>query len=201
MNLRLFSSLTFALALLTLPASAAELAVGTKAPEFKGLEGVDGQKISLDDFKDAKVLIVCFHCNECPVATDYQDRYIEFVGKYKDKGVAFVAINCDIVNAEDENLKTMKARAEEKKYNFPYVIDPTGKLADDYTAKATPHLFVFDSQRKLQYSGAFDDKQKLEKVTKHYLVDAVDALLAGKTPALAKTKTFGCGIRNKPDDF
>lgn len=200
MNFRLFSSLTFAVALLTLPALAAELAVGTRAPEFKGLEGVDGKRISLDDFKDAKVLIVCFHCNECPVATDYQDRYIEFVKKYQDKGVAFVAINCDIVNAEDENLKTMKARAEEKKYNFPYVIDPTGKLADDYTAKATPHLFVFDAQRKLRYSGAFDDKQKREKVTKNYLVDAVDALLAGKTPALAKTKTFGCGIRNKPEE-
>lgn len=201
MNLRLFSSLTFALALLTLPASAAELAVGTIAPEFKGLEGVDGKKISLDDFKDAKVLIVCFHCNDCPVATDYQDRYIEFVNKYKEKGVAFVAINCDIVNKEDENLTTMKARAEEMKYNFPYVIDPSGKLADDYTAKATPHLFVFDAQRKLQYSGAFDDKQKREKVTKNYLADAVDALLAGKTPAVPKTKTFGCGIRNKPDDF
>ncbi len=199
MNLRLFSSLTFALALLAIPASSAELAVGTKAPEFKGLEGVDGKKVSLDDFKDAKLLIVCFHCNECPVATDYQDRYIEFVKKYQGQGVAFVAINCDIVNADEENLKTMKDRAEEKKYNFPYVIDPTGKLADDYVAKATPHLFVFDAERKLQYSGAFDDKQKPEKVTKHYLADAVDALLAGKTPALPKTKTFGCQIRNKPE--
>ena len=201
MNLRLFSSLPFALALLALPASAADLAVGAKAPEFKGLEGVDGKKLSLDDFQNAKVLVVCFHCNECPVTTDYQDRYIEFVKKYKDQGVALIAINCDIISVEDENLKTMKARAEEKKYNFPYVIDPTGKLADDYAAKATPHLFVFDSQRKLQYSGAFDDKQKLEKVTKHYVADAVDALLAGKSPPLAKTKAFGCGIRNKPDEF
>ena len=198
MNLRLFSSLT--LALLAIPAPAAELAVGAKAPEFNGLEGVDGKKVSLDTFKNAKVLVVCFHCNECPVATDYQDRYIEFVKKYRDKGVAFIAINCDIVNVDEENLKAMKARAAEMKYNFPYVIDPTGKLADEYTAKATPHLFVFDVQRKLQYSGAFDDKQKREKVTKNYLADAVDALLAGKTPALAKTKTFGCGIRNKPDE-
>ena len=201
MNLRQLSLLTAALALLALPGLAAELAIGAKAPEFKGLEGIDGKKVSLGDFQAAKVLIVCFHCNECPVATDYQDRYIEFMNKYQDKGVAFVAINCDIASVEDENLKTMKARAEEKKYNFPYVIDPTGKLADEYTAKATPHLFVFDSQRKLQYSGAFDDKQKREKVTKHYLADAVDALLADKTPAVPKTKAFGCGIRNKPDEF
>jgi len=201
MNLRLFSSLTFALVLLAIPASSAELAVGAQAPEFKGLEGVNGKKVSLDDFKDAKVLIVCFHCNECPVATDYQERYIEFVRKYQSQGVAFVAINCDIVNADEENLKTMKARATEMKYNFPYVIDTTGKLADEYTAKATPHLFVFDAERKLQYSGAFDDKQKVEKVTKRYVPDAVDALLAGKTPSITKTKTFGCQIRNKPDEF
>ncbi len=201
MNSRLFSCLTFALALLTIPVSAADLDIGAKAPEFKGLEGVNGKKVSLDDFQAAKVLIVCFHCNECPVSADYQERFIEFVKKYQDKGVAFVAINCDIVNAEEENLKAMKARATEMKYNFPYVIDPTGKLADDYTAKATPHLFVFDSQRKLQYSGAFDDKQKREKVTKNYLADAVDALLAGKTPAVPKTRAFGCGIKNKPDEF
>ena len=201
MNLRQFSLSAAALALLAIPSFGAELAIGAKAPEFKGLEGVDGKKVSLDEFKAAKVLIVCFHCNECPVATDYQDRYIEFVKKYQDQGVAFVAINCDIISVEDENLKTMKARAEEKKYNFPYLIDPTGKLADEYTAKATPHLFVFDAQRKLQYSGAFDDKQKREKVTKNYLADAVDALLAGKVPAVPKTKAFGCGIRNKPDEF
>src|SRR5688500_10188621 len=83
MNLRQCSLLAVALALLTLPAFGAELAIGAKAPEFKGLEGVDGKKVSLGDFQSAKVLIVCFHCNECPVATDYQDRYIEFVKKYQ----------------------------------------------------------------------------------------------------------------------
>jgi thiol-disulfide isomerase/thioredoxin len=201
MNVRLFSSLTFALALLAGPALAADLEVGASAPEFKSLEGVDGKKLSLDDFKAAKVLVVCFHCNECPVASDYQDRYIEFVQKYGSQGVAFVAVNCDIVETDFENLTKMKQRAEEKKYNFPYLIDLTGKLADAYVAKATPHLFVFDAERKLQYSGAFDDKQKREKVTKNYVADAVDALLAGKTPPVAKTKAFGCGIRNKPDEF
>jgi peroxiredoxin len=200
MNVRLFSSLTFALALLALPAGAADLEVGAKAPEFKSLEGVDGKKQSLEDFKAAKVLVVCFHCNECPVASDYQDRYIEFVKKYEGQGVAFVAVNCDIVETDFENLTKMKQRAEEKKYNFPYLIDLTGKLADDYTAKATPHLFVFDTDRKLQYSGAFDDKQKPDKVSKHYVADAVDALLAGKKPSVTKTKTFGCAIRNKPEE-
>jgi peroxiredoxin len=196
----MFSLLTI-LPLVALPGRAAELAVGAKAPEFKGLEGVDGKQASSDDFKDAKVLIVCFTCNECPVATDYQDRFIDFAKQYKEKGVAFVAVNCNIGMPEDENLPAMKARAKEKKFNFPYLFDKTGKLADDYGAKATPHLFVFDAQRKLQYSGAFDDKQNVAKVTKHYLTDAVDAILAGKTPPLAKTKAWGCGIHNKPDEF
>ena len=201
MKWRMFSALAIVLTLVGLPVFAADLTVGTKAPEFKGLDGVDGKKLSLDDLKDAKLLVVCFTCNECPVAADYQDRFIEFTKQYKDKGVAFVAINCNIAMPEDENLPAMKARASEKKFNFPYLFDKTGKLADDYGAKATPHLFVFDAQRKLQYSGAFDDKQNPEKVTKRYLPDAVEALLAGKIPTLAKTKAFGCGIHNKPEEF
>ena len=201
MKWRMFSILAISLSLTAFPALGVELGVGAKAPEFKGLEGVDGKKVSSDDFKDAKVLIVCFTCNECPVASDYQDRFIEFTKQYKDKGVVFVAVNCNIGMPEDENLPAMKTRAKEKKFNFPYLFDKTGKLADDYGAKATPHLFVFDAQRKLQYSGAFDDKQNVQKVTKRYLPDAVDAILAGKTPALAKTKAFGCGIHNKPDEF
>lgn len=201
MNLRALFVAAVAALFLVFPILAAELAVGAKAPEFKGLEGVDGKKLSMDDLKDAKVLVVCFSCNECPVVADYEDRFIEFTKKYKDQGVAFIALNCNVGRPDEENLPAMKARAQEKKFNFPYLLDTTGKLADDYGAKATPHVFVFDAKRTLQYSGAFDDKQKRERVTKHYLADAVDALLAGKTPPLAKTKAFGCGIYNKPDEF
>ena len=182
---------TLAVAAFCLPACAAELEIGAKAPEFKNLPGVDGKEYSLSDMKDAKVVVVCFTCNNCPVAVAYVDRFIEFVKQYGPKGVKFIAINA---NRRTEDLAAMKTRAEEKGFNFPYVFDKSGKLATEYGARVTPHLFVLDENRQVAYVGSFDDKQN--NPSKHYVADAVDALLAGKKVEVAKTKAFGCGIAN-----
>ncbi|MCU0877879.1 MAG: thioredoxin family protein [Pirellulaceae bacterium] len=184
--------LSLAIVAMVAPAFAAELEIGAKAPTFKELPCVSGQECSLDAMKDAKAVVVCFTCNQCPVAVAYEDRFIEFQKKYADKGVKFVAINC---NKNSENLEVMKARAEEKGFNFPYVYDASGKLATEYGARVTPHLFVLDGERKVAYVGAFDDSQS--KPSKHYVADAVDAVLAGKKPATTNTKAVGCGINNR----
>ena len=173
------------------PAYSAELEIGTHAPDFKALPGVDGKQYSLDEMKDAKVVVVCFTCNRCPVAVAYEDRFVEFSKKYAGKGVKFVAINA---NRKTEDLGAMKTRAEEKGFNFPYVFDKSGKLATEYGARVTPHIFVLDQSRNVAYVGAFDDDQ--EKPTKHYVEDAVDALLNGKTVSTKHSKAFGCGIAN-----
>ncbi len=176
---------------LVAPAYAAELEIGAKAPTFKALPGVDGKEYSLDAMKDAKAIVVCFTCNQCPVAVAYEDRFVEFQKKYAGKGVKFVAINA---NKASEDLAVMKTRAEEKGFNFPYVFDQSGKLATEYGARVTPHIFVLDQNRHVAYVGAFDDDQN--KPTKHYVADAVDALLAGKKVETTKTKAVGCGIAN-----
>lgn len=167
-----------------------ELKVGDKAPGFKA-ESTDGQVLALDDFKDAKVLVVCFTCNECPVAVAYEDRFIEFNKQYQDKDVKFVAINVNVT----EDLQAMKARAEEKKFNFPYAYDGSGKSAEAYGAKVTPHLFVLGPDRHVAYIGSFDDEMAADKVTKHFVPAAVDALLAGKQPEATANKAFGCTIK------
>lgn len=189
---RMFLSL--ALLALAVPAMAAGVAPGDKAPEFKGLVGTDGKEYSLADMKDAKVVVVVFTCNKCPVAIDYEDRFIEFTKKYKDKGVAFVAINCN-VKSSGENLENMKARAEEKGFNFPYVFDKTGATSTAYGARKTPEIYVLDGNRAVQYTGAFDNNAAGDP-SKLYVVDAVEAILAGKQPEVTQTKAVGCGIQN-----
>jgi len=183
--------LALSLVALCAPAWSAELEIGTHAPEFKALPGVDGKEYSLPEMKDAKVVVVCFTCNRCPVAVAYEDRFVEFSKKYASKGVKFVAINA---NRKTEDIAAMKTRAEEKGFNFPYVFDKSGKLATEYGARVTPHIFVLDQSRNVAYVGAFDDDQ--EKPTKNYVADAVDSLLAGKKVETTKTKAFGCGIAN-----
>jgi peroxiredoxin len=182
---------TLSLLALCAPVYSAELEVGAKAPEFKNLPGVDGKEYNLADMKDAKAVVVCFTCNRCPVAVAYEDRFVEFAKKYQGKGVKFVAINA---NRRTEDLAAMKTRAEEKGFNFPYVFDQSGKLATEYGARVTPHIYVLDQNRNVAYVGAFDDDQN--KPTKKYVEDAVEALLAGKKVETTKSKAFGCQIAN-----
>jgi peroxiredoxin len=171
-------------------AHAEGIKVGDAAPEFKA-ETVDGKTLTLADTKGSKVVVITFTCNNCPVAVAYEDRFIEFAKQYEDKGVALVAINVNVT----EDLEAMKKRAEEKGFNFPYAYDGSGKSAEAYGARVTPHMYIVDGDGKIAYIGAFDDNMNRDKVTKTYVVDAVDALLAGKRPEVSETKAVGCTIK------
>lgn len=185
--------IALSLVALCAPAYAAELEIGAKAPDFKAT-GIDGKDYNLASVKDAKVVVVTFTCNVCPVAVAYEDRFVEFQKKYAVKGVKFIAINANKAN-DAETIEAMKTRAEEKGFNFPYVFDKSGQSATDYGARVTPHIFVLDGSRTVAYVGSFDDKQA--NPTKHYVADAVDSILAGKKVEVTNSKAFGCGIRNK----
>jgi hypothetical protein len=72
--------------------------------------------------------------------------------------------------------------------------DDGQKVGREYGAAVTPHVFLLDRNRKIAYMGAIDDNMDAEKVKKHYLSDAIKAVLAGKSPETTETRQFGCGI-------
>jgi peroxiredoxin len=190
-----FVTAAFAAAVLVASAQAAALKIGSPAPAFAGLETTDGKSVSLNDFKDKDVLVVAITCNHCPVAVAYQDRLVEFAKKYAgpDSKVAVVAINVN--NMAEDKLDKMKERAKQQGFNFPYAYDPSQQIARDLGAARTPEFFVFNKERKLVYTGALDDNaMHADKVTKHYLADAVDAALKGETPKVQSSAAVGCGI-------
>jgi peroxiredoxin len=168
------------------------LDIGSKAPEWKDLEGVDGKKHGLTELKKAKAVVVVFTCNHCPVAKSYEKRLTEFTKKYEEKGVRVVAISVSLYEAD--LLDEMKKRAEEKKYNFAYLHDPTQKIGEAYGVLRTPTVFLLDQNRKVAYMGAFDDDMYEERVTESYLKDGIDAVLAGKSPEVTETKSSGCPV-------
>ncbi len=181
------------------------LPLGAAAPAFN-LPGVDGRNWALKDFADAKILVVVFTCDHCPTAQYYQERIKQIVTDYKSKGVAVVAImpndpksiRLDELGWTDlsDSFAEMKIRAKDSKFNFPYLYDGENEeVSRAYGPVATPHVFVFDGARKLRYVGAIDNSQRIEYVTKNYLRDALDALLAGKEPPVAETKAVGCSIK------
>jgi peroxiredoxin len=168
--------------------------VGDVAPKFADLTGVDDKKHSLDDYKDAKVVAVVFTCNKCPVAKAYEGRIEAYQKDYADKGVQVVAINVN--NAEEDKLPAMKTRATEAGFTFPYLYDPTQKVAHDYGAEVTPHVFLLDGKRQLAYVGPVDDNPTDEAgVKKKLLRDATDAVLAGKAPEVTEETPVGCEIQ------
>ncbi len=172
---------------------AARLNVGDAAPDWSGIIGVDDKQHSLSDYKDAKLIVTVFSCNHCPVAVAYEDRLVALQKKYKAKGVRVIAVNVN--NLAADRLQPMKKRAKAKKFNFPYLYDPTQKIGRDYGATVTPHVFVLDKDRKVAYVGAVDDAQNPKRVKEHFLRDALDALLAGKKPPKPVTMQFGCAIK------
>jgi peroxiredoxin len=174
-------------------ASTGPAQVGDPAPAWEGLVGVDDANHSLSDLSLAKAVVVVFTCNSCPVAVAYQDRLKQIAADYKDKGVELVAINVN--NIEPDRLPAMKERATEENFEFAYLYDPTQESARAYNATVTPHAFLLDGDRKIAYAGAIDDSQNADSVTKTYLRDAIDAVLAGEAPAVTTSKAVGCGIK------
>lgn len=181
------------------------LPLGAPAPDF-ALPGVDGRTYHLKDFAGAKILVVVFTCNHCPTAQYYEERLKQLATDYKDKGVALVAImpndpksvRLDELGWTDlsDSFEEMKIRARDRHFNFPYLYDgDTESVARAYGPVATPHVFVFDAGRKLRFVGAIDDSERVQHVTKHYLRDALTALLAGQEPPVTKTKVVGCSVK------
>jgi len=182
------------------------LKIGAKAPDFD-LPGVDGKNWKLSDFDQAKILVVIFTCNHCPTAQYYEERIKKLVADYKDKGVAFVAISPndpasvrpDEMGYTDlgDTLEEMKIRARDRQFNYPYLLGggKSEAVAKAYGPKATPHAFIFDATRELQYVGRIDDSEREKFVRVRDVRVALDAMLAGKEVAVKENRVFGCSVK------
>jgi thiol-disulfide isomerase/thioredoxin len=100
-----------------------------------------------------------------------------------------------------DSFEDMKIRAGDKGFNFPFLDDgKTEETSIKYGPVATPHAFVFDENRILKYVGRIDNSEKPGTATQHDLINAIDALLAGKEIEVKTTKVFGCSIKWKWKD-
>ena len=170
-----------------------KLNIGDPAPDWSKIIGVDDKEHGLSEYAKAKLVVLVFTCNHCPVAVAYEDRLIAVQKDYKKKGVQLVAVNVNNIPAD--RLDKMKERAKEKEFNFPYIYDSSQKMGHDYGATVTPHVFLLDKDRKVAYMGAVDDNNNPKKAEAHYLRDALDALLAGKKPEKPVTRERGCTVK------
>ena len=181
------------------------LKIGDRAPDFN-LPGTDRKFHKLSDFDDAKVLVVIFTCNHCPTAQAYEDRIITLTEEYMDQGVQVVAISPNSINGIllnelgysdlGDSFEDMIVRAKDKGYNFPYLYDgDTHEASLQYGPVATPHAFVFNTERLLTYVGRLDDSEKPGTGNAEDIRSAIDATLKDEPVVLNTTKTFGCSVK------
>jgi len=169
---------------------------GDKATDFK-LKSVDGKKYSMADYKDAKGFIVVFTCNTCPFAIKYDDRVNALAKKYKPKGYVLLAINPNDPDVQPkDSFELMQAKAKEKSFAFPYLVDEGQKIYPQYGATKTPHVFLLDKNLVVKYIGAIDDNSDdASAVKERYLENAITALENGKDPSPEITRAIGCSIK------
>ena len=178
------------------------LPIGSPLPDFS-LPGVDGKMHKSSEYGGTKVLAVVFESNHCPVSQLYEGRIEKIDEDYRKKGVTLVAINPNNAKAVrlnelgytdvTDSLPEMKVRAAFRGIDWPYLYDgETQALSLKFGAVATPHIFLFDQERKLRYQGRIDDNQREELVKTHDARDALDAMLEGRPVAVAETRAFGC---------
>jgi len=184
-----------------------DLKIGDSAPDFS-LPGIDGKTHTLADYKDAKFLMVAFMSNHCPDSHAAEARVKKLVEDMKGQSFALVAINPnnpDGLNIDElgyskynDGFDDMKKYAAEAGFNFPYLYDgETQATARAYGCLATPHIFLFDADRKLRYKGQFDDSHYADPATVKSTDarNAVEALLAGKPVPVEVTKPHGCSTK------
>jgi peroxiredoxin len=160
------------------------------------MKNVDGTEVSIADVAGPKGTLVIFSCNHCPYVKAWEGRIAALGNEYREKGVGVIVINSnDPAAFAEDSFEEMQKRAAKLGLKFPYAVDATSDIARAFKATKTPECFLFDAGGALVYHGAVDDNKKADAVEKHFLRDALAALVAGREIATKETKFVGCGIK------
>lgn len=176
-------------------AGATGLALGGPAPVFE-LPDTSGHPWSVAGTDGAPATVVVFTCNHCPYAIAWHDRILDAARDYADRGVRFLAINAnDAQRYPADSYAAMQERVAREDWPLPYLHDAGQEVARAFGAQTTPDVFVLDAGGLLRYRGAPDADYDDPGQNAAWLRDALDAVLAGDTPARAETKPVGCSIK------
>lgn len=183
-----------------------KLKIGEAAPlADRVMESTSGAKLSLVDMCKQNGLLVVFSCNTCPFVVGgsnfegWEKDYNELFTLVESKNIGMVLVNSNEAKRKNgDSMKDMKERANEQKYAMNYVLDKNHEIADAFGARTTPHIFLFDADMKLIYSGAIDNTwNPSEKEKESYLKNALNEFTANKSISTPTTAPKGCSIKRK----
>lgn len=175
----MFAAITAALVMLGAPG---------KVESIKATD-LDGKPVEMQT--TGKITTVIFISTQCPISNDYNERMKALYNEFSPRGVQFVFLNSNSTESSAE------AAGHARQHGFPFRVlkDVNNVEADRFSAEFTPHVFVIGKNSEIIYRGAIDDSRPVEKVTKTYLKDVLNAALEGKPLPVTETKAFGCTIK------
>jgi thioredoxin-related protein len=168
----------------------------------------ESQNMTLKDAMGENGLIVIFSSNTCPFVVGFDDKsfagwenqYNQIFDKAQPTKTNVIIINSnEAKRSNGESLSDMIERKAIKGFKMPYLMDSNSDLANAFGAKTTPHVFFFDKNFKLIYSGSIDNSfEEKRKKEIPFLMNAIDAHSSGKKIKPNATSPKGCSIkRNK----
>jgi peroxiredoxin len=171
-----------------------------KAPDFK-LKDLAGKERSLSEFKD-KWVVLEWTNYACPyVKKHYDPGHMQRLQKtYVDKGVVWLSI-CSSAPGLQGNMSVedwKKAVADRRTAATAVLLDADGTVGRAYVARKTPEIRVIDPKGTIVYAGAIDaspDQAADPSKTRNYVVEVLDAVLAGKACPIAETTPYGCSVK------
>jgi len=172
---------------------------GKKAEPFK-LLSTNNKEIELQNIKGEKGTLIMFICNHCPYVKAVIKDIVEDCRELKKIGVNSLAIcSNDVKNYPEDSFENMIKFADANKFNFPYLIDESQKVAQNYDAVCTPDFFGYNGNLELQYRGRIRELKDLKPVR----ADESDLLKAMKQISKTgngpkdQTPSMGCNIKWK----
>lgn len=163
------------------------------------MKNATGSAISMKRAAGKNGLLVIFSCNTCPFVVKNEGVTGKTLAYAAAHNVGVIVINSNEAKRDgDDSYEAMARYAKTQNYKVPYVIDENSKVADQFGASHTPEIFLFDKQMKLVYKGAMNDNPGNPKeATVAYIETAINAMIDGKIPDPATTKSIGCSIKRK----
>jgi len=170
---------------------------GVPAADFS-LKGVDGKTWTLRSCAGPNGLLVMFICNHCPYVKAINDKLVRDAGELRELGINSVAImSNDPTDYPEDSFENMQRVAEEHQYPFPYLVDPTQKVAQAYGAVCTPDFFGYNAKFELQYRGRLDASGRdasTDDVRRDLFLAMKQVAETGRGPA-EQVASIGCSIK------
>ena len=182
------------------------MSIGTVNPSLEvKLKDISGAEMYIEELGKKNGTLLIFSCNTCPFVVGngeksegWENRYNDIAAMAKEKEIGFALINSNEAKREGaDSFDEMVKHAKDAKYvDINYLVDANHEVADAFNARTTPHVYLFNANNELVYTGAIDDNvDKKAEVKEHWLSDAMTALVAGEEIANPVTKHMGCSIK------